>query len=65
MTNQEVRGLCEYCHEDSDGYVKPLEKNCHVFIRFGMGGWEIPSKPMDGAANAKFVTVRCVEGICL
>ena len=32
---------CEYCHEDSDGYVKPIEKNCHAFIRFGMNGWEI------------------------
>jgi hypothetical protein len=33
--------FCEYCNEDSDGYVKPLEKNCHAFIRFGMNGWEI------------------------
>ena len=32
---------CIYCHEDSDGYVKPIEKNCHAFIRFGMNGWEI------------------------
>lgn len=32
---------CEYCHKDSDGYVKPIEKNCHAFIRFGMNGWEI------------------------
>jgi hypothetical protein len=30
---------CCYCHEDSDGYVTPLEKNCHAFIRFGMNGW--------------------------
>ena len=30
---------CPYCHEDSDGYVTPLEKNCHAFIRFGMNGW--------------------------
>lgn len=21
-----------YCHEDADGYVTPIEKNCHVFI---------------------------------
>ena len=33
--------FCEYCNEDSDGYVKPLEKNSHAFIRFGMNGWEI------------------------
>lgn len=51
MTDTELRsdenkirarlGFCEYCHEDSDGYVKPIEKNCHAFIRFGMDGWEI------------------------
>lgn len=29
-----VRG-CEYCHEDSDGYVRPIEKNCHAFVRKG------------------------------
>lgn len=23
---------CDYCHEDSDGYVKPIEKNCHAVI---------------------------------
>ena len=23
---------CEYCNEDFDGYVKPIEKNCHAFI---------------------------------
>ena len=31
MTNAETN--CDYCHEDIDGYVKPLEKNCHVYIR--------------------------------
>lgn len=23
---------CDYCHEDSDGYVRPIEKNCHAVI---------------------------------
>lgn len=23
---------CEYCHEDLEGYVKPLEKNCHAYL---------------------------------
>lgn len=32
---------CPYCHEDSDGYVKPLEKNCHASMHFGMFGWHI------------------------
>ena len=38
---QPERTDCEYCHEDIDGYVKPIEKNCHAFIRFGMNGWEL------------------------
>ena len=37
-------GVCDYCHEDSDGYVKPIEKNGHAFIRFGMNGWELSMK---------------------
>ena len=32
---------CEYCNTDSDGYVKPIEKNGHAFVRFGMNGWVI------------------------
>ena len=36
--NQEI---CEYCHEDFDKYVKPIEKNNHAFIRFGMNGCEL------------------------
>ena len=32
---------CPYCNEDSKGYTKPLEKNCHAYVRFGMFGWEI------------------------
>ena len=23
---------CEYCHEDLDGYVKPIEKNAHAYV---------------------------------
>lgn len=41
MPETEKQKICEYCHEDSDGYVTPLEKNCHAFIRFGMNGWRI------------------------
>ena len=38
---------CEYCHEDSDGYVRPIEKNSHAWLvrrgrtmklRVGFGG---------------------------
>jgi hypothetical protein len=24
--------VCEYCHEDSDGYVRPIEKNSHAWL---------------------------------
>lgn len=44
---------CEYCHEDSDGYVKPIEKNCHAFIRFGMNGWELSLKANGWHGSAK------------
>ena len=44
---------CEYCHEDSDGYVKPVEKNCHAFIRFGMDGWELSLKANGWHGSAK------------
>lgn len=26
--------VCGYCHEDRDGYVIPLEKNCHAYFMF-------------------------------
>ena len=47
---------CEYCHEDSDGYIKPLEKNCHAYIGFGMHGWviELKAKGWRGKAPIKF-----------
>ena len=48
--------ICEYCHEDSDGYVTPLEKNCHAFIRFGINGWELNMKAngWHGETRIKF-----------
>jgi len=47
---------CCYCHEDSDGYVTPLEKNCHAFIRFGMNGWclELSAKGWHGEAKINY-----------
>ena len=45
--------FCEYCNEDSDGYVKPIEKNCHAFIRFGMNGWELSLKANGWHGSAK------------
>lgn len=35
---------CKFCHEDSDGYVFPLEKNGHVVVRLGMDGWTLGVK---------------------
>jgi hypothetical protein len=51
LTKKQV--ICEYCHEDSDGYVKPVEKNCHAFIRFGMDGWELSLKANGWHGSAK------------
>ena len=44
---------CDYCHEDSDGYVKPVEKNGHAFVRFGMNGWELSLKANGWHGSAK------------
>ena len=44
---------CEYCHEDSDGYVKPIEKNNHAFVRFGVSGWELSMRANGWHGSAK------------
>lgn len=44
---------CEYCHEDVDDYVKPIEKNGHAFVRFGMNGWELSLKANRWHGSAK------------
>ena len=46
-------GRCDYCNEDSDGYVKPIERNGHAFIRFGMNGWELELKANGWHGSAK------------
>lgn len=46
-------GVCEYCNKDYDGYVKPIEKNGHAFIRFGMNGWELSLKANGWHGSAK------------
>ena len=47
---------CIYCHEDSDGYVKPIEKNGHAFVRFGMNGWvlELKAKGWHGETKIQY-----------
>ena len=45
--------ICPYCCEESYGYVKPLENNCHAFIRFGVMGWEIVIKAKGWHGSAK------------
>lgn len=46
-------GVCEYCNTDSDGYAKPIEKNGHAFVRFGMNGWELSLKANGWHGSAK------------
>ena len=51
-----MQASCVYCQEDSDGYVKPIEKNSHAFIRFGMFGWklDLSAKGWHGSAKIKY-----------
>ena len=46
-------GFCEYCNEDADGFVTPLEKNGHAFVRFGMDGWELSLRANRWHGSAK------------
>ena len=39
LQTQQKQTTCDFCHEDRDGYIKPIEKNCHAFVRFGINGW--------------------------
>ena len=32
---------CEYCHTDREGYIKPLEKNCHAYLYCLADGWKL------------------------
>ena len=50
------QSACEYCHEDSDGSIEPIEKNCRAFIHFGMNGWEIilSAKGWNGSAKIMY-----------
>ena len=38
MTDTKKQESCEYCHEDSDKCIIPIEKNGYAFINFGMNG---------------------------
>ncbi len=55
MLDTKRQKMCEYCHEDSDGYVKPIEKNNHAFVRFGMDGWELSLKAKGWRGSAKIM----------
>ena len=44
---------CEYCNEDADGFVTPIEKNGHAFVRSGMNGWELSLKANGWHGSAK------------
>lgn len=49
-----IQASCPYCREDSDGYVKPLEKNCHAAIHFSaIDDWHISIKANGWRGIAK------------
>lgn len=59
-------GFCEYCNEDADGFVTPLEKNGHAFVRFGMNGWELSLKAngWHGSAKIRYCPM-CGRDLCV
>jgi len=56
MSDTKKQEICEYCHEDFDSYVKPIEKNGHAYIHFGMNGWclELSAKGWHGEAKINY-----------
>lgn len=50
---QPERKFCEYCNADADGYVTPIEKNGHAYVRFGMSGWELSLRANGWRGSAK------------
>ena len=58
--------VCEYCHEDRDGYVCPIDNNSHVWVNskaeitVWLGGYlrsyEINYCPMCGRELRKHTT---------
>lgn len=53
MSDTKKQEICEYCNEDADGFVTPIEKNGHAFVRFGMNGWELSLKANGWHGSAK------------
>jgi hypothetical protein len=49
-------GNCPYCHEDSDGFVFPIEKNGHACVWHDVDGWVISlkAKGWRGSCHIKF-----------
>lgn len=56
---QPEQTACEYCHEDSDGFIRPIEKNSHAFVSFGLNGWHIAMRANGwvGRAPIKFCPI--------
>lgn len=53
---EEAKTRCEYCQDDIDGYVTPIEKNGHALIHRGMNGWKIDlrAKGWHGEVQIKY-----------
>lgn len=46
-------GNCPYCHEDSDGFVFPIEKNGHAYVWHDVDGWAISLRANGWHGSAK------------
>lgn len=52
ISRQPEQTYCDYCHEDSDGFVKPIEKNSHAVIYGGV--LHLKAKGWSGKAQIKY-----------
>ena len=60
-------GNCPYCHEDSDGFVFPIEKNGHACVWHDVDGWVISlkAKGWHGSTKIKYCPMcgrRLIDG---
>lgn len=52
--------MCDFCEGDADGYVRPIEPNCHAIIRkSSIYGWviDLSAKGWNGHANINFCPI--------
>ena len=47
-----MANVCEYCHEDSDGYIRALDRNGHAYVDYDIHSHKLQLRiRLNGAAR--------------